>query len=192
MEVFGGLRNVVLEENEEDTMVWESSLTYRREEDSSCIEKPIGVDIFWEKKYTSWCCQWKTYDENKNIGRKTQHLDDLINRRTYWDLREETEVWNPSLSHEHLKEIQATFHKFMNLIIGSTLNNNTSISNNNINNNFIYVQNISVCTSCCAWSCFFFLLHSSLSIHSMLLLPFSLIHLCVMFLSKHVFRVWGC
>ena len=38
--------------------------------------------------------------ELKGVGRRRTHLDDLRNRRTYWELKEESEdrkIWNSQL-----------------------------------------------------------------------------------------------
>ena len=71
----------------------------------------------------------------KGVGRRkrTQLLDDLRNRRRYWELKElknKIDV-NDSLSIEHEEDIYI-FHKSMDLLISSILNNNNN--NNNIGN----------------------------------------------------------
>jgi hypothetical protein len=67
--------------------------------------------------------------EVKGIGRRrTQLLDDLRNRRRYWELKDEAEdrkIWIDSLSVEHKEEIHI-FHKSMDLLISSTLNNSNN------------------------------------------------------------------
>ena len=67
--------------------------------------------------------------EVKVVGRRrTQLLDDLRDRRRYWELKEEAEMdGNDSLSIEHKEEIRI-FHKSIDLPI-STLNKN---NNNNL------------------------------------------------------------
>ena len=63
----------------------------------------------------------------KEVGRRTHLLDDLKNRRRYWDLKEEAEDRkdeNDSLSHEHKEEIQVIFRKSMDLLISSILDDN--------------------------------------------------------------------
>ena len=53
-------------------------------------------------------------------GRKTQLLDYLGNRRRYWELKEETEdrkIWKRE------EEIQIIFHKSIDLLISSIVNN---------------------------------------------------------------------
>ena len=51
-----------------------------------------------------------TVTEVKGVGRRTQLLDYLRNRRRYWELKEEDENrkkgGNDNLSHEHKKEIK--------------------------------------------------------------------------------------
>ena len=63
--------------------------------------------------------------EVKGVGRRrTQLLDDLRNKRRYWELQEEAEDannGNVSLSIEHKEEIHI-FHKSMDLLICSVLN----------------------------------------------------------------------
>jgi hypothetical protein len=60
----------------------------------------------------------------KGVGRKrTQLLVDRRNRRRYWELKEEAEDQNDSLSIEYKEEIHI-FHKIMVLLISSILNNN--------------------------------------------------------------------
>ena len=59
--------------------------------------------------------------EVKGVGRRTQLLDDLRNRRRYWELRRMLKIGkdgNNSLSIEHKEEIHI-FHKSMDLIISS-------------------------------------------------------------------------
>ena len=58
-----------------------------------------------------------------------QLFDDLKNRISYWELKEEAEDKKKSLSHEYKEVIQLIFHKFKDLL--------TSIINNNNNNNNI-------------------------------------------------------
>ena len=65
--------------------------------------------------------------EVKEVGRKkTQLLNDLRNRRRYWELKEEAEDkkkdGNDSLSIQHKEKIHI-FHKITNLLISSILNN---------------------------------------------------------------------
>ena len=71
--------------------------------------------------------------EVKGVGRRTtQLLDDLRNRKIYWDLKEEAEGgkrWKQQLSHEHKEEIQVIFHKSMDLLISNKLNNNNNNDN---------------------------------------------------------------
>ena len=68
--------------------------------------------------------------EVKGVGRRrTQLLDDLRDRRTYWELKEEAEDRKDgddslSIDHKYLS-------KSLDLLISSILNNN----NNNYNNN---------------------------------------------------------
>ena len=65
--------------------------------------------------------------EVKGVGRRrTQLLDDLRNRRRYWELKEEDKDQkngNGSLSIQH-KEETHIFHKSMNLLISNILYNN--------------------------------------------------------------------
>ena len=59
--------------------------------------------------------------EVKRIGRRRKPLlDDLRNRRRYWELKIKKDE-NNSLSIE-LKEEIHIFHKFMNLLIGNIIN----------------------------------------------------------------------
>ena len=63
------------------------------------------------------------------VGRTMQFLDDLKNRRRYWQLKEKLKIekgGNDTLSHEHQEEIQVFFQKSMDLLTGSILNNNTT------------------------------------------------------------------
>ena len=60
--------------------------------------------------------------EAKGVGRRTQLLDDLRNIR-YWEEAEIEKDGNNSLSIEHKEEI-LIFHKSMDLLISSILNNN--------------------------------------------------------------------
>ena len=69
--------------------------------------------------------------EVKGVGRRRQRrrrrqlLDDLRNRRRYWELKEEAEIeidGDDSLSIEHKEEIHI-FHKSMDLLISSILIN---------------------------------------------------------------------
>ena len=63
----------------------------------------------------------------KGVGRRrTQLLDDLRNRRRYWELKEEAEDLingNDCLAIEHKEEIHI-FQKSKDLTISSILNNN--------------------------------------------------------------------
>ena len=64
--------------------------------------------------------------EVKEEGRITQLLDDLRNRRRYWELKGELKIeihGNDSLLIEHKEEIYI-FHKSMDLLVSSILNNN--------------------------------------------------------------------
>ena len=65
--------------------------------------------------------------EVKGVGKRiTQLLDDLRNRRRYWELKEEAEDkidGNYSLSVERNEQMHM-FHKSMDLLISSILNNN--------------------------------------------------------------------
>ena len=67
--------------------------------------------------------------EVKGVGRRrrrTELLDDLRNKRRYWKLKEEAMIeidGNYSLSIEHREEVHI-FHKSMDLLISSILNNN--------------------------------------------------------------------
>jgi hypothetical protein len=56
--------------------------------------------------------------EMKVIGRRTQFLDDLRNQRRYWELKEEAE------DRKNMESKPSVFHKSMNLLISSILNNN--------------------------------------------------------------------
>ena len=58
---------------------------------------------------------------------RTQHLDDLRNRRRLWEPNIE-KGGNDSLSHKHEEEIQVIIHKPMNLLTISIIYNN---NNNN-------------------------------------------------------------
>ena len=65
--------------------------------------------------------------EVKGIGRRrrTQLLDDLGNRRIYWELKEaakDKKDGNDSLSIEHKDEMQFISYKFKDLLISSMLN----------------------------------------------------------------------
>ena len=61
----------------------------------------------------------------KGVGRRrrTQLFGDLRNRRRYWELKEETEDGNDSLSHEHKEEILVIFHISMYQLISTILGN---------------------------------------------------------------------
>ena len=60
--------------------------------------------------------------EVKGVGRRrTQLLDYLRNRRIYWELKDEAEDRNNSLSIEDTEEIHI-FHKSVDLLISSILN----------------------------------------------------------------------
>jgi len=61
--------------------------------------------------------------EVKGVGRRTQLLDDLRNRRRYWELKEEAEDrkrWRRQFINR-----TSIFHKSLDLLISSILNNNT-------------------------------------------------------------------
>ena len=60
--------------------------------------------------------------EVKGVGRRTQFLDDLRNRRRYWELKEEAEYGNDSLLIEHKEGIHI-FYKSMDLLTSGILNN---------------------------------------------------------------------
>ena len=66
--------------------------------------------------------------EVKGIGRRTQLLDDLRNRRRYWELKEEAEdrrtAVKQRLSIEHKDGRKIIFHKSTDLLISSLLINN--------------------------------------------------------------------
>ena len=65
-----------------------------------------------------------------------QLLDDLRNRRRYWELKKEAEDIkdeSDSLSIEHKEEIQVIFHKSMDLLIYGILSDNNNNNNNNNN-----------------------------------------------------------
>ena len=63
----------------------------------------------------------------KGVGRRTQLLDDLRNRRRYWKLKKKIEKdEDESLSIEHREEIKVIFRKSVDLLISSILNNNTN------------------------------------------------------------------
>ena len=65
----------------------------------------------------------------KRVERRTQLLDDLRNRRRYWELKEELKIekgGNDSLSHKHWEEIKVIFHKFMDLLKKQHNNNNNN------------------------------------------------------------------
>ena len=67
--------------------------------------------------------------EVRGVGRRTQLLD-WKNRRRYWKLKQEAEIEkyrNDNSSHKHKEEIQVIFHKSIDLLIISTLNNKTFI-----------------------------------------------------------------
>jgi hypothetical protein len=65
----------------------------------------------------------KDMTEVKRDGRRrrrTQLLDNMRKRRRYWELKKEADdrkSGNYSLSHGHKEEIQAIFHKPMDLLI---------------------------------------------------------------------------
>ena len=69
--------------------------------------------------------------KGKGVGRSTQILDYLENRR-YWKLQEEAEdreKWEKvqtTIPHGHKEEIQALFHNSVNLLTSSMLNNNNN------------------------------------------------------------------
>ena len=62
----------------------------------------------------------------KGVGRRTQLLDDLRNRIIFWEVKEEAEYqkrWKrPFINKE---QTQVIFHKFMDMLISSILNNNS-------------------------------------------------------------------
>ena len=101
-EVFGELRNVVLEENGEDKMVKEISNEKFLE---SIGEKRTLLNSIMRRK-VNWyghilrinCLLHDAVEgqmtEVKELGRRTQILEDLRNRRRYWELKEEDEDRN--------------------------------------------------------------------------------------------------
>ena len=67
----------------------------------------------------------KEVERRRRRRRRTQLLDDLRNRRKYWELEEQAEDRNrwKKLSIEHREEIDI-FHESMDLLISSILNSN--------------------------------------------------------------------
>ena len=82
----------------------------------------------------------------EGVGRRTQLLDYLRNRRRYWELKEEAENrkgGNDNLSHEHNEEMEDIFRKSMNLLISTIVNDNNNDdddNNNNNNNNLFFIK----------------------------------------------------
>ena len=75
----------------------------------------------------------------KEVGRRrrrrTQLLDDLTNRRRYWELKEEAEDkkdGNDRVSHELKEEITVIFHKLIELLIGNTFKYHVSCTDGKI------------------------------------------------------------
>ena len=63
--------------------------------------------------------------EVKGVGRRTQLLDNLRNRRRYWELKIK-KGGNDILSIKHREELQVILFKSTDLLISSILNNNNS------------------------------------------------------------------
>ena len=134
VEIFGKLRNVVMEENGDDKMVREiNRWSSCREDTSENILRKKGncIDQILRRDYLLHYATEGVMTEMKGVGRRrTKLLDDLRNRRIYLVLKEEAKDrkdWNDSLSIEYMEEIQIIFHKSIALLISRIFNNNETI-----------------------------------------------------------------
>ena len=111
-EVFEELRNVVLEENGEDKMIRESNeqVLGRIEEKRTLLNnilrrKANQIGHILRRNCLLHDAIEGQMTEVKGVGRRrTQLLDDVRNRRRYWEIKEEAEdrkVGDDSLSIEH-------------------------------------------------------------------------------------------
>jgi hypothetical protein len=99
MEMFGELRIVVLEENGEDKVIrksnyWTSFWTYRREEtllNNMLCRKAYSIGHILRRNTFLHDAIEGQMREMKWVGRRTQHIDDLRNRKRYRELKEKAE-----------------------------------------------------------------------------------------------------
>ena len=75
--------------------------------------------------------------------KKTQLLNDLRNRKRYWELNRNLKIRKKKLKRqlniEHKEEIHAIYHNSTDVIISSIFNNNNNNNNNNNDSNFTFI-----------------------------------------------------